>query len=70
MVWSGIWGTSQCSELAEVPCKVVAPVLEDLSKEYEGKVNIFKIDTEKQQENPGKRDNDGGKGWGRQGGRE
>ena len=32
------------------PCKVVAPILEELSKEYEGKVNIYKIDTEDQQE--------------------
>lgn len=28
------------------PCKMVAPVLEELSKEYEGKVNIYKVDTE------------------------
>ncbi len=32
------------------PCKMVAPVLEELSKEYDGKVNIYKIDTEAQQE--------------------
>jgi thioredoxin 1 len=32
------------------PCKQVAPVLEELSKEYEGKVDIYKIDTEDQQE--------------------
>jgi thioredoxin 1 len=32
------------------PCKMVAPILEDLSKEYEGKINIYKIDTEKEQE--------------------
>lgn len=32
------------------PCKMVAPILEELSKEYEGKVNIYKIDTEDQQE--------------------
>lgn len=32
------------------PCKMVAPVLEELSKEYEGKVNIYKIDTEKERE--------------------
>ncbi len=32
------------------PCKQVAPVLEDLAKEYEGKVDIYKIDTEDQQE--------------------
>jgi thioredoxin len=32
------------------PCKMVAPVLEDLSKEYDGKVHIYKIDTDKEQE--------------------
>lgn len=32
------------------PCKMVAPVLEELSKEYEGKINIYKIDTDKEQE--------------------
>ena len=32
------------------PCKMVAPILEELSKEYEGKVNIYKVDTEAQQE--------------------
>lgn len=32
------------------PCKMVAPILEELSKEYEGKLNIYKVDTEDQQE--------------------
>ena len=32
------------------PCKMVAPILEELSKEYDGKINIYKIDTEDQQE--------------------
>lgn len=32
------------------PCRMVAPVLEQLAKEYEGKINIYKIDTEKEQE--------------------
>jgi len=32
------------------PCKMVAPVLEELASEYNGKINIFKIDTEKEQE--------------------
>ena len=32
------------------PCKSVAPALEELSNEYEGKLNIFKIDTEAEQE--------------------
>jgi len=32
------------------PCKMVAPVLEEISKEYEGKVDIYKVDTEVEQE--------------------
>jgi thioredoxin len=32
------------------PCKMVAPILEDLSREYAGKVNIYKVDTEQEQE--------------------
>ncbi|MDP8200954.1 MAG: thioredoxin [Candidatus Tenebribacter burtonii] len=32
------------------PCKMVAPVLEELAKEYENKLNIYKVDTEDQQE--------------------
>ena len=32
------------------PCKMVAPILEELSKEYEGKIRIYKVDTENQQE--------------------
>ena len=32
------------------PCKVVAPILENLAEEYEGKVDIYKVDTEKEQE--------------------
>jgi len=32
------------------PCKMVAPVLEELAKEYEGKLNIYKVDTEDQRE--------------------
>ena len=32
------------------PCKMVAPIIEELSTEYEGKVNFFKVDTEAQQE--------------------
>jgi thioredoxin len=32
------------------PCRMVAPVLEELSKEYEGKINIYKVNTENEQE--------------------
>jgi thioredoxin len=32
------------------PCKMVAPVLEELSDEYEGKIDIYKIDTEAEKE--------------------
>jgi thioredoxin len=32
------------------PCKMVAPVLEQLSKEYQGKLNVYKVDTEREQE--------------------
>lgn len=32
------------------PCKMVAPVLEELSNEYHDKINIYKIDTEQEQE--------------------
>lgn len=32
------------------PCKMVAPVLEELAKEYAGKINIYKVNTEQEQE--------------------
>src|SRR5688572_18179015 len=32
------------------PCKMVAPLLEELSEEFNGKVNIYKLDTEKEAE--------------------
>jgi thioredoxin 1 len=32
------------------PCKVVAPVLEELANDYDGKINVFKVDTEEEQE--------------------
>jgi thioredoxin len=32
------------------PCKMVAPIMEELSSEYEGKVDIYKVDTEVEQE--------------------
>lgn len=31
------------------PCKRVAPIMEELAIEYEGKINIYKVDTEDQQ---------------------
>jgi thioredoxin len=32
------------------PCKIVAPVLEEIAKDYDGKLDIYKVDTEKEQE--------------------
>jgi len=32
------------------PCKMVAPVLEELAEEYKGKLNIYKVNTEEEQE--------------------
>lgn len=32
------------------PCKMVAPVLEELSNEFQGKLDIFKVNTEQEQE--------------------
>ena len=32
------------------PCKMVAPILEELSNEYEGKLTIYKVDTEVEME--------------------
>jgi thioredoxin len=32
------------------PCKTVAPILEELAEEYKGKINIYKVDTEAEQE--------------------
>lgn len=31
------------------PCKAVGPVLEAIEQEYAGKLNVFKIDTDKEQ---------------------
>lgn len=32
------------------PCKMIAPILEELAVEYAGKVDIYKVDTEKEME--------------------
>lgn len=32
------------------PCKAVAPILDELANEYEGKVRIYRVDTEVEQE--------------------
>ena len=32
------------------PCKALAPVLEELAKEYDGKIYIYKVDVDKEEE--------------------
>ncbi len=32
------------------PCKMVAPIMEELAQEYEGKIDVYKINTDEQQE--------------------
>ncbi|TAL59343.1 MAG: thioredoxin [Bacteroidetes bacterium] len=32
------------------PCKMVAPVLEDLANDFEGKLNVYKVNTEEELE--------------------
>ncbi len=32
------------------PCKMVAPIMDELAEEYKGKVNFYKINTENEQE--------------------
>jgi thioredoxin 1 len=32
------------------PCKMVAPILEDLALEYSGKIMVYKVNTENEQE--------------------
>jgi len=32
------------------PCKIVAPILEELQNEYNGDINIYKVNTEQEQE--------------------
>ncbi len=36
------------------PCKMIAPVLDELSAEYEGKIKICKMDVDANQETPSK----------------
>ncbi|WP_313020448.1 thioredoxin [Macrococcoides bohemicum] len=36
------------------PCKMIAPVLEDLAKDVEGKANIVKVDVDENQETAAK----------------
>jgi len=32
------------------PCKMVAPILQDIAKDYAGKLIVYKVDTESEQE--------------------
>jgi len=32
------------------PCRITSPILEELSKEYAGKINIYKVDIDKERE--------------------
>ena len=32
------------------PCKMVSPILEELEQEYDGKLRVYKIDTDQEQE--------------------
>lgn len=32
------------------PCKLIAPIMEELAIEYKGKINIYKVNTEQQRE--------------------
>lgn len=32
------------------PCKLIAPIMEELAREYEGQIYVYKIDTEKERE--------------------
>ena len=32
------------------PCKTIAPILEDLAKEYDGQIYIYKVNTEEEQD--------------------
>lgn len=39
------FGTEWCN-----PCKVIAPILEELSETYDGKVDFYTVDVDKEQE--------------------
>ena len=32
------------------PCRMVAPILQELSQEYEGKIDIYKVNTDRERE--------------------
>ncbi|MFC1679255.1 thioredoxin [Elusimicrobiota bacterium] len=32
------------------PCQTLKPILEEIAKKYDGKVDVYKVDTEKEQE--------------------
>lgn len=32
------------------PCKTIAPILEELAEEYDGQINIYKINTEQEED--------------------
>lgn len=32
------------------PCKMIAPILEELAKDYDGQIYIYKVNTDKEQE--------------------
>lgn len=32
------------------PCKLIAPIMEELAHEYNGEINVYKVNTEKQRE--------------------
>lgn len=32
------------------PCKTIAPILEEIAKEYDGKIDVYKVDVDKEKE--------------------